>query len=221
MITTISFFDLGVEQHPAWQDLYEALLPMRPVNDPKLLAEWARAWQLLDKTDDKALTDWLIRVFDHAFAKYETTLVRGGDEPEYFAKTDSAPAKIVFAHGYFSSALHEISHWCIAGSQRRTLDDFGYWYCPDGRDKIMQDKFEQVEIRPQAVECLLTLATGRKFFTSADNLNADFDTSDSTFEADVYRQALTFLQTPMTLPRDARALLVLLLTLCQPNFSRF
>ncbi|MDI8993212.1 elongation factor P hydroxylase, partial [Salmonella enterica subsp. enterica serovar Anatum] len=29
--------------------------------------------------------------------------------------------RIVFAHGFYASALHEISHWCIAGKARREL----------------------------------------------------------------------------------------------------
>src|SRR5690606_39383874 len=45
-------------------------------------------------------------------------------------------ARVVFAHGFFASALHEIAHWCIAGDYRRTLHDYGYWYCPDGRTPV-------------------------------------------------------------------------------------
>lgn len=54
----------------------------------------------------------------------------------------------------FNSALHEISHWTIAGAKRRLLPDLGYWYAPDGRTKEQQDLFEQVEIKPQAIEWL-------------------------------------------------------------------
>ncbi len=39
---------------------------------------------------------------------------------------------------FFASALHEISHWCVAGKARREQVDFGYWYCPDGRDAMTQ-----------------------------------------------------------------------------------
>lgn len=208
--------------HTAWRTLFLTLKPLQ--NNPHLsntawLTAQRHAWQTLDKTSDQALTDWLIETFNTLFAHYDTTLVRGGDEPEYFAKTEHSPAQIVFAHGYFASALHEISHWCIAGAKRRLQDDFGYWYCPDGRDKATQAQFEQVEIRPQAVECLFTLATGRKFFTSADNLNADFDTSDSTFEQDVFAQSLAFLQNPATLPKDAQTLLITFIHLCEPTLT--
>ncbi len=55
----------------------------------------------------------------------------------------------------FASALHEISHWCIAGKARRELVDFGYWYCPDGRDAMTQSQFEDVEVKPQAQVAVL------------------------------------------------------------------
>lgn len=143
-----------------------------------------------------------------------TILVRGDSEPEYFASRDGNPARIEFAHGFFASALHEISHWCVAGKKRRQLDDFGYWYVADGRDEATQKLFEQVEIKPQAIECLLNLALGRYFYVSQDNLNADFDTSNSTFASDVYLQAYDFLQNPQFLSKDAKRLIWLFLDLC-------
>lgn len=205
---------------PDWQTLSKQVVDFGcalPTLDLPSSLQALPAWSNLAQ-DDKTLTDWLIVVFNTLFAEYQTILVRGGDEPEYLAKTDNAPAQILFAHGYFASALHEISHWCIAGKNRRLQDDFGYWYCPDGRDKQTQSQFEQVEIKPQAVECLLTYACGRKFFVSADNLNADFDTSDSTFESDVYQQVLAYLDKPDTIPKDAKTLFCALIQLCQnPN----
>lgn len=169
------------------------------------------AWQKLDKTDDKALTDWLISLFNaiynHDSRAVRTVLVRGDGEPEYFAPTDDTPARIEFAHGFFASSLHEMSHWCVAGQKRRLLDDFGYWYCPDGRDEATQKQFEQVEIKPQAIECLLNLALGRYFYVSQDNLNADFDTSNSTFAQDVFDKAHDFLKNSQSLPPDARRLI--------------
>lgn len=78
--------------------------------------------------------------------------------------------------------------------------------------------FEQVEIKPQAIECLLSLALDHYFYVSQDNLNADFDTSKSTFAHDVYAKALSYLHAPNTLPRDARRLLWVFLTLSHPSF---
>lgn len=150
---------------------------------------------------------WLINQFNHWFRQKNTVLVKGEHEPEYFAPTANAPAKIVFAHGFFASGLHEISHWCVAGNKRRQLNDFGYWYAPDGRNQHQQTEFEKVEILPQAIECLLTLSCGKKFRVSQDNLSADFDTSTSTFAKDVREKALHFWQTGEKLPNDAKFLL--------------
>jgi len=163
---------------------------------------------------EQQLTDWLIELFNTTFAHQNTVLVRGDHEPEYFPAATDTPAQIVFAHGFFASALHEISHWCIAGQQRRTLVDYGYWYAADGRNEAQQQAFEQVEIKPQALECLFTLACQRPFRVSQDNLFADFDTSQSTFAQDVYEQAQHYIDQPATLPRDAQRLLAVLLTVC-------
>ena len=106
-----------------------------------------------------------------------------------------------------------MSHFFIAGEQRRQLSDFGYWYAPDGRTAAQQQAFERVEIKPQALECLFSLACGRDFQVSQDNLFADFDTSTSTFADDVYQQAKAYISEPPTLPRDAKTLLRALLTI--------
>ena len=114
----------------------------------------------------------LISLFNSTFEDFNTRLVLGDDEPIYIPEGSEKPYhQIVFAHGFFSSALHEIAHWCIAGEKRRLLEDYGYWYCPDGRDAAQQADFEKVEIRPQAIEWAFTEAAGRKFQVSTDNLN--------------------------------------------------
>ena len=183
--------------------------------------DYQKKWRndLSQNQNDDELTQWLIHLFNSMFAQTNmdgvpTILVRGAGEPEYFASRDGNPARIEFAHGFFASALHEISHWCVAGKKRRQLDDFGYWYVADGRDEATQKLFEQVEIKPQAIECLLNLALGRYFYVSQDNLNADFDTSNSTFASDVYLQAYDFLQNPQFLSKDAKRLIWLFLDLC-------
>lgn len=179
------------------------------------LTDFKHAWQSLDKTCDKQLTDWLIGLFNVLFKDTHTVLVRGGNEPEYIASKNHTPHQIIFAHGYFQSALHEIAHWCVAGKKRRQLDDFGYWYCPDGRDEHKQRQFEQVEITPQATECLFTLALDRKFNVSLDNLDADFDTSFSTFKQDVYHKAYRLIHGTDKLSIDAKRLLSVFLAICQ------
>ncbi|NVK58115.1 MAG: elongation factor P hydroxylase [Alteromonadaceae bacterium] len=141
-----------------------------------------RAQVVLDDDDPDVAP--LITLFNETFyATYNTRLIKGGDEPVYLpAGTDMQNVEwsgdtrcdyhqIVFAHGYFSSALHEVAHWCIAGEKRRLLEDYGYWYCPDGRDAKQQFEFEQVEVKPQALEWAMTVAAGRRFQVSTDNLN--------------------------------------------------
>lgn len=181
-------------------------------------------WKEIDHENDDALTHWLINLFNKLFNQTNigitpTILEYGTDEPEYFPSDGCNPARIEFAHGFFASALHEISHWCIAGKHRRTLNDFGYWYESDGRDEQAQAVFEQVEIKPQALECLFNQACGKYFYVSQDNLNANFDTSKSTFAHDVYEQANQYLTQPEKLPRDARRLIWVFLSLCQ-NFQQ-
>ena len=112
-----------------------------------------------------------------------------------------------------TKSLLELSHWCIAGSKRRALIDFGYWYAPDGRSAAQQHQFEHLEIKPQALECLFTLACNRPFKVSQDNLFADFDTSGSTFGNDVYEQVASYINEPHQIPSDAKTLLLALLML--------
>ncbi|WP_019671660.1 elongation factor P hydroxylase [Psychrobacter lutiphocae] len=165
--------------------------------------------------------EWLITLFNLLFADQNVILARGLHEPEYFpAEADKQqPARIEFAHGFFQSALHEISHWSIAGAHRRTLPDFGYWYAPDGRTEAQQHAFEKVEIKPQAIECLFSLMCGRRFNVSQDNLHANFDTSQSTFAVDVFAQTKHYIQHPETIPKDARTLLTALAYVCHDTLT--
>lgn len=137
----------------------------------------------------------LIRIFNDLFKeKYNTILVRGEDEPIYLPADEEHPYnRLVFAHGYFSSALHEIAHWCIAGKRRRTLVDFGYWYQPDGRTAAQQTAFLKVEVKPQALEWAFSVAAGHKFNFSADNL--DGQATDMTlFKEAVHQQIMAWLE---------------------------
>lgn len=117
----------------------------------------------------------IVALFDGVFLNsYQTRLIKGGDEPLYRPATAPIPYhQVIFARGFFSSALHEISHWCIAGEKRRQLEDYGYWYLPDGRNAEQQVAFESAEIAPQALEYLFTQACGRNFHVSVDNLAGD------------------------------------------------
>ncbi|MCL9774542.1 elongation factor P hydroxylase [Vibrio methylphosphonaticus] len=119
----------------------------------------------------------LITIFNDTFFKaYNTSLELGGEEPIYLPADESTDYhRIIFARGFYASALHEIAHWCVAGPQRRLLEDFGYWYEPDGRTEQVQSEFEKVEIRPQAYEWILSASAGFPFSVSCDNLNGDFE----------------------------------------------
>lgn len=145
----------------------------------------------------------LITLFDRTFyALYNTRLVKGGDEPIYLPCNEQCNFnQVVFAHGYYASALHEISHWCLAGASRRLLEDYGYWYIPDGRDQQQQLKFESVEIKPQAIEWAFCVATGKNFDVSTDNLLGAGETDRVAFKARVYQQVLTYLE--QGFPNDA------------------
>src|SRR5690606_24572189 len=98
--------------------------------------------------------------FNLLFREQERTILcSGAEEPLYQPADNDHDCHIIYStHDYFSSALHEISHWCIAGKQRRSLLDYGYWYEPDGLTAEQQFLFEQVEVKPQALEWLFTLA---------------------------------------------------------------
>ncbi len=137
----------------------------------------------------------LIVLFEHVFFKqYNTCLIKGGDEPLYSPAGDECPYhQIIFARGFYASAFHEISHWCRAGEARRLLEDFGYWYIPDGRNEQQQKKFEQVEVIPQAIEWAFNVAAQKKFHVSSDNLNG-FQADSSGFKKKVFQQVKKFIE---------------------------
>jgi len=108
------------------------------------------------------------------FAEYNTVLIGGAAEPLYQPADEQCPQhRIFYRDDYFSSALHEVAHWCVAGQARRQLLDFGYWYNPDGRNADEQRAFEIVEVKPQAFEWIFSVAAGIDFRPSADNLSAN------------------------------------------------
>lgn len=152
-----------------------------------------------------AQVDQLIELFDRLFAdRYQTRLVRGDEEPLYQPASKACVYhRIIFAHGYFASALHEISHWCIAGAKRRQLEDYGYWYMPDGRDEDAQRAFERAETAPQAIEKQLTLACRRRFNVSVDNLDGSAEVDRDAFADRVEAKRQAWLSKGF--PRRARA----------------
>lgn len=128
----------------------------------------------LNEDENKQRLERIVRVFDQLFRYSENTRLLGGaDEPLYEpASAVNACNRVIFREDYLSSALHEIAHWCIAGPERRKLRDYGYWYNPDGRTFVQQKSFERVEVKPQALEWLFSIACEQPFVFSADNLSA-------------------------------------------------
>ena len=132
------------------------------------------------------LANILEQVFrDCFYATHRTRLVGGAAEPLYLPAQEGRDAMIFYREDYPASALHEVAHWCIAGADRRCLEDYGYWYAPDGRSAAQQ----------RAFEWHLALASGVAFTVSADNLAAPLDSSG--FAAEVADQARRFCHEPL------------------------
>lgn len=178
---------------------------------PQPIPESASQW------DDHCLQD-IITLFDGVFAEtFNTRLVCGGDEPLYVPAGDDGDwHQVIFARGFYTSALHEISHWCIAGERRRLLEDYGYWYIPDGRDNEQQHAFERVEIAPQALELLFSDACGIRFNVSVDNLG-EVEVDREGFAARVRERADRYLSDG--LPLRAAALELTLRAFYQQGLS--
>lgn len=132
------------------------------------------------------------RVFNSVFAgSMNTVLVGGAAEPFYRPADGEDPRhRIFYREDFVSSSLHEVAHWLVAGPERRLLPDWGYWYAPDGRDTEQQGMFEQVEVKPQALEWLLHIACGLRFRVSLDNLG-EHAGSGEEFKDSVYEQTNT------------------------------
>ena len=134
------------------------------------------------------MTDWQEQLNNEVLLTHNTRLVGGFPEPFYKAATGSTPSEVQFTRDYERSALHELAHWCIAGEARRCLDDYGYWYEPDGRTVRQQARFFEVEVKPQALEKHFCHALDIPFDVSVDNLgNTAVDGIDA-FIARVNRQ---------------------------------
>ena len=130
-------------------------------------------------------------VFNQCFrASYATLLLGGADEPFYSPASDHGGYHALhYREDFFASALHEVAHWCIAGSERRQLADFGYWYAADDRDAQQQLAFERVEGRPQALEWIFSKACGFIFQVSLDNFNENVDSTADSFTRHVHAEA--------------------------------
>ena len=149
----------------------------------------------------------VMRLFNQEFAESDTTeLIGGAAEPYY---EPGSPHRIYFRADYVRSALHEVAHWCVAGSRRRQLADYGYWYSPDGRGVAQQQAFFAVEARPQAIERCFCEAIGIPFSPSVDNVGAQIEPQQlRRFEARIEEWCNQFERTGLPL-RAARFITVL------------
>jgi len=169
----------------------------------------------------------IMGLFEKLFFKsFQTCLLAGAAEPIYIpagVRVDrqlaseinvsglaeaAAYHRLFFRHDYLSSALHESAHWCIAGEQRRAQLDFGYWYSPDGRTEQQQQLFEQAEVKPQALEWMLSVACGQRFRISADNL-ASAQGESRAFATAVSEQAQRWCDTERLPSRGQQFILAL------------
>ena len=125
-------------------------------------------------TVDQDCVARIVAVFHGEFrVSHNTELVPGASEPLYLPAAAGEPHRICSREDYPASALHEVAHWCLAGASRRRLPDFGYWYAGDGRDPGQQRAFQQVEVKPQALEWAFSRAVGLRFQVSIDNLDGE------------------------------------------------
>ena len=118
----------------------------------------------------------------------------GGEEPLFRPSADPERdlQRVIYREDYFASALHEVAHWCLAGARRRELEDYGYWYSPDGRSAEEQTRFELAEVEPQALEWIFSEACDFEFNLSVDNLVAGLGSS-GRFEMSVEARRDRFL----------------------------
>lgn len=135
--------------------------------------------------DQPEALELILRSFHRAFQRSLGTLLIGGArEPLYIPSSPSFSwHRIFFVGSSVSSALHEVAHWCLAGSVRRQCVDYGYWYFQEGRSADQQIEFAKAEVRPQALESIFHAALGLAFEVSLDNF-----TSDAWMARDAFRR---------------------------------
>ncbi|XPE56836.1 elongation factor P hydroxylase [Shigella flexneri] len=99
---------------------------------------------------------------------------------------------LVFAHGFLASALHEIFTRVSPVKQKREQVDFGYWYCPDGRDAETKGQFEDVEVKPQAFDCVVARGGGFRSTLAATTWKVTLNRT-IVFQRRVHAQVMTYL----------------------------
>ncbi|MGI9326485.1 MAG: elongation factor P hydroxylase [Pseudomonadales bacterium] len=137
----------------------------------------------------------LATLFEQCFYQhYQTRCLGGADEPLYQPADANGIACLRYRQDFPASALHEISHWCLAGKRRLQLPDFGFSYAAAPRSLCAQVEFLGFEVRPQALESLFCRAVGLPFRCSFDDLEDRFMALRPGFEAAVASAELNFIR---------------------------
>jgi elongation factor P hydroxylase len=151
-----------------------------------------------------------IELFNAEFKDSEnTSIAESPDEPIYLPANETESLnQILYTAGSYTSVLHEISHWCIAGEGRRKQVDYGYWYKPDFQTPKESELYTQFEAKTHGIEWIFSLAAGVPFYIIPNNLSAGFEVSQDLKEA-VYRATLNYLNKglPISAERFKHALL--------------
>ena len=134
-------------------------------------------------------SDQIASIFNAGVGEKNQTRVEGGKNEPMFIPCEESYDLIYYKEDYASSALHEIAHWCIAGSNRRKLVDYGYWY-KETRNLDEQKEFEFCEAKPQALEWIFSEAAGMRYRVSVDNFS-QIDTGCLGFREAVRNEALS------------------------------
>jgi elongation factor P hydroxylase len=151
-----------------------------------------------------------ITLFNSEFTQTDNTIIAESlDEPIYLPRDATHPFnRILYTQGSYTSVLHEISHWCIAGSERRLKIDYGYWYKPESQTLEEAELYKKFEAKTHGIEWIFSIAAGVPFYIIPNNLSAGFEVSQDLKEA-VHAATLNYLNSglPVSAERFKQALL--------------
>ncbi len=135
-----------------------------------------------------------IQLFNTEFKDTEATIIaESPDEPIYLPVDESNSFnRILYTKDSYTSVLHEISHWCIAGSERRKKIDYGYWYKPGSQTPKEAELYKKFESKTHGIEWIFCIAAGVPFHIIPNNVAAGFEISQDLKEG-VYAATLNYL----------------------------